>query len=70
MNELVSALWLMLLIFIARMVVKSGFLRSDVRTAGSGARLLLVIGGIVLMSVVLVYGGYRMIAIAFMLRSP
>lgn len=69
MNELIAALWFVFVIFIARVAVRSGFLRSDVRTAGSGARLLLVIGATILGSVILVYGGYRMIAIAFMLRS-
>lgn len=70
MDDSFNPAWLLLAPLIVILAIKWRLLESDVRTAGSAGRLVMVILGSVVASGLLLHVGYWIVTTAFMLRNP
>ncbi len=69
MDELAGLAWFLFVLTIAILAIKSGFVRADVRTDGSGTQLLFVSAAIALLLALAVYACFSIAAIAFVVRT-
>ena len=69
MEDSFNPAWMLLAPIAIMLAIKSGFLRSEIRAAGSAQKLVMTILGSVVGTGLMINIGYWTIAIAFMLRE-